>query len=82
MPAKAGANQLIKFERPSAIQREEALALERSELSILAYEGTKIINNTVVDSMVAESNPEPIEPAGDDEDELDLDDEMLEFEES
>lgn len=81
MPAKAGANQLIKFERPSVLQREEELALERSELSIVAYEGTKIMNNTI-NSLAVESNPEPIEPAGDDADELDLDLEMLEFEAS
>ena len=80
MPAKA-ANQ-IKFERPSVMNREEALALERSELSIQAYEGTKG-RYSHIQSMVAESNPEPIEPAGD-EDEIDLmlEDEMLGFEAS
>lgn len=80
MPAKA-ANQ-IKFERPSVMNREEALALERSELSVLAYEGTKG-RYSHIESMAAESNPEPIEPAGD-EDEIDLmlEDEMLDFEAS
>lgn len=63
------------------LRREEAVALERSELSIQAYEGTKIMSNTIRESFAC-SNPEPIEPPGDEDDGLDLDDEMLEFEAS
>jgi hypothetical protein len=39
------------------------------------------MSNTIRESFAC-SNPEPIEPPGDEDDGLDLDDEMLEFEAS